>query len=90
MITIEMFEGGNLQFNLPEDKEKKFLEMYLNWKNKSVTMKTKGEDVVINFNDIQDCYIGEKEKKTNPFNTNENPFKEGENIIDFLMGFGKK
>jgi hypothetical protein len=61
MITIELYDGSVLKFNFPKDREQKFIDMWVDHKNKAV--KLNGEEIKLS--DILDCYLGAKEKVSN-------------------------
>jgi hypothetical protein len=81
MITIKMYDGENYEFNLPGDKEQKFLDLYEAYKSKTINMNTAEGSVPIKLYDITECYIGRKEEKK----YDSNIFNESD-VVDFLGG----
>jgi hypothetical protein len=66
MITIKLDDGNEFCFNLPSGKDQKFINIWNDHNDKSVTFKSNGKDINIKLSEIIDCYIGEKEHTNRP------------------------
>jgi len=77
MITIEMGDGSVKKFNLPPEKEHKFVALFEETKNKTVRLTTSdGETIDIKLYDIADCYLGEIEAPLRASNPMPDFFKD--------------
>jgi hypothetical protein len=66
MLTIETFDNEIYEFNLPENKEQKLIDLWQEVINKSICLTTKdNKKITIKLSEITDCYIGKKEKNIN-------------------------